>query len=221
MGPCFRRDDGGQCNDNVQPEIPNRIEGSADRAVQARGDVVPARDRQGAGAGSDVRRRAPGSRARQGPAARAGAQDDEARCRHRARPRRFDRAETRLPRSESAPQADAGQSAGARRVRGGRAGAGRGDRRAADGRRRQESHRDARRSFPSRQVRRDHRPRRRAAVGRAGDAGARTPDRPRAAGGRAQDGRPVAPGAGRQDRRAARSAQPRHRGPGQVRRRRA
>src|SRR3977135_1907870 len=45
--------------------------------------------------------------------------------RKRRRPPRFDRAEPPLPRSESAPQADAGQSAGARRVRSGRAGAGR------------------------------------------------------------------------------------------------
>ena len=48
----------------------------------------------------------------------------------------------------------------------------------------QEPHRDARRSFPSRQVRRDHRPRRRAVVGCAGDAGARAPDRAGAARGR-------------------------------------
>ena len=128
-----------------------------------------------------LRRRAPGPCAGQGAAAGARAQDDQARCGDRARPCRFDRAETRLPRSESASQADAGQSAGARRVRGGRAGAGRGDRLAADGGRCEEPHRDARRSFPSRQVRRDHRPRRRAAVGCAGDAGARTPDRPGAA----------------------------------------
>ena len=182
MGPCFRRDDGdrGQ-DDDVELQIPHRIEGSADRAVQARGDVLPARDRAKAGAGSDLRRRTPGACARQGAAAGARAQNDQARCCDRARPRRFDRAQTRLPRSESASQADAGQSAGARRVRGGRAGAGGSDRLAADVRRCEKPHRDARRSFPSRQVRRDHRPRRRAAVGCAGDAGARTPHRPGAA----------------------------------------
>ena len=143
----------------------------------------------------------------------------QARRRHRARPRRFDRAEARLPRSESASQADAGKSAGARRVRSGRAGAGRGARLAADGGRCEKPHRDARRSFSSRQVRRDHRPRRRAVVRCAGDAGARTPDRPRAARGRAQDGRPVASGAGRQDRLAARPARSPRRGPGEIRRR--
>ena len=90
---------------------------------------------------------------------------------------RFDRAEARLSRSQGAPQADAGKSAGARRVRGGRAGPRRGDRFAPDGGRGQEPHGDARRSFPSRQVRRDHRPRRCAAVGCAGDAGARAADR--------------------------------------------
>ena len=178
MGPCFRRDDGGEGgNDNVELQIPHRIQGSADRAVQARGDVVPARDRESAGARSDVRRRTSGSGAGQGAAARAGAQNDKARCGDRARPCRFDRAETRLSRSKGASQADAGQSAGARRVRGGRAGPRRGDRLAADGGRCEKSHRDARRSFPSRQVRRDHRPRRCAAVGCAGDAGARAPDR--------------------------------------------
>ena len=36
---------------SIQPtEIPHRIEGSADRAVQARGDRLPARDREKAGA---------------------------------------------------------------------------------------------------------------------------------------------------------------------------
>src|SRR5882724_8221934 len=48
----------------------------------------------------------------------------------------------------------------------------------------------------------------RADVGCAGDAGARTPDRPRAACRRPQDGRPVASGVGRQDRHAARPARP-------------
>src|SRR5258707_452198 len=86
-------------------------------------------------------------------------------------------AEPRLPRSESAPQADAGESAGARRVRSGRAGPRRGARLAADVRGCQESHRDARRSFSPRQVRRNHRPRRRALVGCAGDAGAQARDR--------------------------------------------
>ena len=85
----------------------------------------------------------------------------------------------------------------------------------------EEPDRDARRSFSSRQVRRDHRSRRRAVVGCAGDAGARAPDRSGAAGGRQEDGRSLAPGAGRQDRHAARPVEPRHRRPGQVRRSRA
>jgi len=92
-------------DDDVESKIPHRHEGSADRAVQARGDRLPARDREKAGAWSDVRRRAAGPRAGQGAAAGAGAQDDKARRRDRARPCRFDRAETRLPRSESASQA--------------------------------------------------------------------------------------------------------------------
>ncbi len=70
----------------------------------------------------------------------------------RARPRRFDRAQARLSRSQGAPQADAGKSAGARRVRGGRAGPRRGDRLAPDGGRCEKPDRDARRSFSSRQI---------------------------------------------------------------------
>ena len=178
MGPCFRRDDRGEAamttsNNKFRTGSKEAPTEPFKRAVTSCLRAIA----KAPGARGDVRRRAPGPGARQGAAAGAGAQDDEARCRDRARPRRFDRAEARLPRSESASQADAGQSAGARRVRGGRAGAGGGDRLAAHGGRRQESHRDARRSFPSRQVRRDHRPRRRAAVGCAGDAGARTADR--------------------------------------------
>src|SRR6266478_3337739 len=45
------------------------IEGSADRAVQARGDRLPARDREKAGAGSDVCVRASRPGAGQGAAA--------------------------------------------------------------------------------------------------------------------------------------------------------
>ena len=63
-------------DDDLESKIPHRIEGSADRAVQARGHRLPARDRQEAGARSDVRRRAAGSGAGQGAAAGAGAQDD-------------------------------------------------------------------------------------------------------------------------------------------------
>src|SRR3954470_14775234 len=47
-----------------------------------------------------------------GGAADAGAQNAAARRADRARPRRFDRAEAGLSRSQSAPQADAGKSAG-------------------------------------------------------------------------------------------------------------
>ena len=53
--------------------------------------------------------------------------------------------------------------------------------------------RHARRPLPSRQVRRDHRPRRCADRGRARDDGARAADRPGAAAGGAQAGRSVAP----------------------------
>ena len=81
-----------------------------------------------------------------------------------------------------APQADPRRPAGARRVRGGRAGPRRGDRRAPHDRRRRQSRRHARRQVPPRQVRRHHRPRRRADRGGGGDDGARAPDRPGAAG---------------------------------------
>src|SRR3954465_13067193 len=93
--------------ENIQLKIPDRVQGSSDRAVQAGGNVLPARDRKGAGTGSDICRRAPGSRAWQGAVAGAGPQDDQARCGDRARPFRLDRAETRLSRSQGAPQADA------------------------------------------------------------------------------------------------------------------
>ena len=105
------------------------------------------------------------------------------RSRDRARPCRLDRAQARLSRPERAPQAGAGRADRARGVRCGRAGARRGDRRAPHVRRRQEPDRDARRPLPPRQVRRGHRPRRRADRGRAGHAGARAPHRAGAAGG--------------------------------------
>ena len=80
-----------------------------------------------------------------------------------------------------------------RGVRGGRAGACRGDRRAAHAGRGAKSHRDARRQVPSRQVRRHHRPRRCADRGSGRHDGARAPDRAAAAARGAQAGRPVAP----------------------------
>ncbi len=131
------------------------------------------------------------------------------------------RAQDRLSRCKAASQADARQSAGARRVRGGRAGPRRGDRRAPHGGRCEKPHRDARRSFPSRQVRRNHRPCRCAAGGCAGDAGARAPDRHGAAHGGEEDGRSLAAHSRGQDRQAARPARWPGRGPDQVRRRRA
>src|SRR5258707_1143922 len=95
-------------DEEVEIQIPHRSKGSADRAVQARGDVVPARDREGAGTGSDVRRRTSRPRAGQGAAAGTGPQDDQAGCRDRSRPCRLDRAEARLSPSQGASQADAG-----------------------------------------------------------------------------------------------------------------
>ena len=112
--------------------------------------------------------------------------------RDRARARGFDRAAARLPRSGGAPAADAERPAGPRGVRGGRAGARRGDRRAAHAGRGAKSRRDARRQVSSRQVRRHHRPRRRADRGCGRHDGARAPDRTGAAAGRAQAGRSVA-----------------------------
>ena len=91
-----------------------------------------------------------------------------------------------------APPPAARRPAGARGVRGGRAGARRGDRRAPHGRRGAESHRHARRPLPPRQIRRDHRPRRRADRGSAVADGARAPDRHGAAAGRQEAGRSVA-----------------------------
>ena len=85
-----------------------------------------------------------------------------------------------------APQARARRSAGARGVRGGRAGARRGDRRAPHVRRRQESLRHDRRPLPSRQVRRGHRSRRRADRGGCRHDGARAAHRPGAAAGGAR-----------------------------------
>ena len=111
---------------------------------------------------------------------------DQRRSRDRARPRRLDRAQACLPRPGDASPPAAGRAAGARGVRGGRAGARRGDRRPPHGRRRQESHRDARRPFSPRQIRRDHRAFRRADRGGAGDDGARAADRHGAAAGRAR-----------------------------------
>src|SRR5580692_1104933 len=132
MGPCFRRDDGGE--------------------------VVMTTSNQKFRTGSKEAPTEPFKRAVTA-CLRAIAKKPELEVTfagERPRPRRFDRAETRLPRSESASQADAGKSAGARRVRGGRAGPRRGARLAADGGGCEKPHRDARRSFPSRQVRRDH-----------------------------------------------------------------
>ena len=75
------------------------VEGIPDRAVQARGHGLPARDRKQARARSLLRRRAPRHRRRQGAPARAAAKAQRAGSRDRARPCRFDRAQARLPRS--------------------------------------------------------------------------------------------------------------------------
>src|SRR5260370_565849 len=86
-------------------------------------------------------------------ARRGGAGDDTGGGGDGGRQRRFDRAESGLPRSEDAPQADGGKPAGPRRIRSGRAGPRRGARLAADVGSSQKSHRDARRPFSPRQVR--------------------------------------------------------------------
>ena len=77
---------------------------------------------------------------------------------------------------------DPGRPAGARGVRRGRTGAGRGDRCAPHVGRREKSDGDARRQVPSRQVRRHHRPRRCADRGSGRHDGARATDRAGTAG---------------------------------------
>ena len=203
---------------NFKPKTPDA--GIADRAVQARGDRLPARDRAQERARGHLCRRAPRRGRRQGPPARARAQALVAGGGDRARPCQLDRAQARLSRPGRSPQAGAGRADRARGVRCGRAGARRGDRRAAHVRRRQEPDRDARRPFPPRQVRRGDRPRRRADRGRAGHAGARAPHRAGAAGGGEAAGRALASadrGPRRQGPQPARKAD---RQPGAVRRRR-
>ena len=116
----------------------------------------------------------------------------EARGRDRARPCRFHRAQARLSRSRRASPPAAGRPAGARGVRGGRAGARRGHRRPPHGRRRAEPRRHARRALSPRQVRPDHRARRRADRRSAVADGARAPDRRGPAGGGQEAGRSLA-----------------------------
>ena len=119
-----------------------------------------------------------------------------------------------------ASPAGAGRPAGARGVRGGRAGPRRGDRRAPHAGRRQEPLRHARRQVPPRQVRRGHRSRRCADRGSGRDDGARAADRPGAAAGGAAPRRAVAE-LDRGPRRARpRPARGHDREPAQVRRRR-
>ena len=77
---------------------PQAAQGSADRAVQAGGRRLPARDRAQARARSRVCGRAAGPRWRQGAPAGAAAQAQPAGGGDRARPRRFDGAAARLPR---------------------------------------------------------------------------------------------------------------------------
>src|ERR1700712_3233303 len=125
MGPCFRRDDGNRASmttsnskfrtgaKEAPPEPFKRAVTACLRAIAKMPEleVTFAAERPGL---------APGKARLPEPArkmTRRGAGTG-------ARPCRFDCAEARLPRSESAPQADARQSAGARRVRGGGAGAG-------------------------------------------------------------------------------------------------
>ncbi len=133
----------------------------------------------------------------------------------------FDRAQARLSRPHRASQAGAGRTDCARRVRSGRAGPGRGDRRASDVRRGQEPDGDARRPLPSRQIRRSHRPCRRADRGCTGDAGSRATHRAGAAGRSQAAGRAVAAADRRSRRQGSRSAREADRRSGAVRRRRS
>ena len=182
LDPLARKNGRGRRQLNVlELQAESLAQGIADRAVQARGDRVPARDREEAGDRGRVRRRAARPGRRQGTAAGAAATADAGGSRHRARACGFDGAQARLSRSQRASQADPGRPAGARGVRCGRAGARRGDRRAPDGGRRQESDRDARRQVPPRQIRRHHRSRRCAARRGDRDDGARAADRAGAA----------------------------------------
>ncbi len=144
--------------------------------------VVPARDRQGARAGSDLRGRAAGlapGKARLPEPAAKDEQADAAIVRGHADsialklachdPKVHRKLMPGNPQARGVFEAVEQARVEAHRL-------------APHGRRGEEPHRDARRSFPSRQVRRDHRPRRCAAGRCAGDAGARAPDRHGAAG---------------------------------------
>ena len=141
----------------------------------------------------ELRVRPAGADGRQGAAAGAAAQAQPAGRRRDPRPFRFHGAAARLPRRRGASPPRAGRPGRPRRLRRDRAGARRGDRRAPHERRRRQPLGHARGPLPSRrQIRGDHRPRRRAGRGRARPARARAPDRPQAAGGGPQDRRSVA-----------------------------
>ena len=118
----------------------------------------------------------PGCR-RQGAAAGAARADDQARCCDRPRPRRLHRAATRLPR----PKVHRKLMPGKPQARGVFEAVEQARVEAIGAWRMRALRRISTRCstiISTRQVRRDHRPRRRAAVGCAGDARARTPDRP-------------------------------------------
>ena len=119
----------GGSNDRNPRRPPRSLKAPTEPFKRAVG--LPAGDRAPARARGLVCGGAAGPRGRQGAPARAAAQAQFAGGGDRARPRRFDRASARLPRSGDPPPPAARRAAVACRVRGGRAGAGRGDRRAA------------------------------------------------------------------------------------------
>ena len=122
-------------------------------------------------------RQAGALRRREGAPSRAAAQALGRGCRGAARPRRFDGAQARLPRSRRASAPRAARPRGALAFRFGRAGEGRGDRRQTHGGRRLEPHRHVAGPLSSwRQIRGHHRAGRRSARRRGRAHGARAAD---------------------------------------------
>ena len=194
-GPGLRRRvEGSPATHDLKYQTQDPGQGSADRTVQARGRAC-------ACAPSPARTT---SRSRSPP---SGPDSPATRCGLPEPPRRLSEREAAIVRGHADSialrlachdpavhrKARARRPTGARGIRSGRAGARRSHRLPAHGRCRQESCRHARRSFSSRQIRRDHRPCRRADRGRAGDDRARTAHRRNSAAAGAQARRAVAP----------------------------
>ena len=179
---------------------------------------MPARDRAEARPRGHLRLRPADPDGGQGAPARAAAQAQPPGRLDRARPRRFDGAQARLPRRRHPSPARPGGASGTRGLRRGRAGAGRGDRLAAHGRRGRQSLGDARGPLPSRRQIRGRSPtaRTRRSRTRRPD-GARAAHRHQAAAGGGEDRRSLARSieerAGARPRRASR----RHREPARLR----